>query len=161
MKTRTRTRLTVTTFAAVIAATVATTAHGQDPKRAIVGTWFVNLTFRNCADGTVVGTGFAMNTFNEGGTMMGTPGAPVAASRTGHGVWAHVAGKQFSNRIMLFQYNPQTGVPIGVRLVTRTPKLDATGDQFTSTDTDQLYDPTTLAPIGPPGCATAFGRRLP
>jgi hypothetical protein len=136
-------------------------ASAQDPKRAIVGTWFVQQTFRNCADGTVVGTGFAMNTFSEGGTMLGTPGAPVAASRTGHGLWAHVAGKQFSNRIMLFQYNPQTGAPIGVRLVTRLPELDATGDQFTSTDTDQLYDPATLTPIGNPGCGTTIGRRLP
>jgi len=161
MNAMTRTVLTVTAIVTAITATFSTAAFAQDPKRAIVGTWFVTQTFRNCADGTVIGTGFAMNTFSEGGTMMGTPGAPVAASRTGHGVWAHVAGKQFSNRVILFQYNPQTGAPIGVRLVTRRPELDATGDQFTSTDTDQLYDPTTLAPIGNPGCGTTFGRRLP
>jgi hypothetical protein len=161
MKTRTCTRLTVTTIVAVMAATFATAAHAEDPKRAIVGTWFVNQTFRNCADGTVVGTGFAMNTFSEGGTMMGTPAAPVAASRTGHGVWAHIGGKRFSNRVILFQYDPQTGALRGVRLVTRRLELNATGDQFTSTDTDQLYDPTTLDPIGNPGCGTTFGRRLP
>lgn len=49
----------------------------------------------------------------------------------------------------------------GVRLVTRRPELDETGDQFLSTDTDQLYDPATLVPIGNPGCGTTLGRRLP
>lgn len=156
-----RTGMINTTLGVAMTMILTPSASAQDPKRAIVGTWLVQQTFRNCADGSVVGTGFAMNTFSEGGTMLGTPGAPVAASRTGHGVWAHVSGKQFSNRVMLFQYNPQTGAPIGVRLVTRRPELDATGDQFTSTDTDQLYDPATLAPIGNPGCGTTFGRRLP
>jgi hypothetical protein len=161
MNAGTRTLLRVTATVLAITATLTTAAHAQDPKRAIVGTWFVQQTFRNCADGTVVGTGFAMNTFSEGGTMMGTPGAPVAASRTGHGVWAHVAGKQFSNRIILFQYTPQTGAFLRMRLVTRRPELDDTGNQFTSTDTDQLYVPSTLAPIGNPGCGTTLGRRLP
>lgn len=161
MNARTSTLLKVTATVVAITAMLTTAAQAQDPKRAIVGTWFVNQTFRNCADGGVVGTGFAMNTFSEGGTMMGTPASPVVASRTGHGVWAHLAGNQFSNRVILFQYDPQTGALRGVRLVTRRPVLDATGDQFTSTDTDQLYDPTTLAPIGNPGCGTTFGRRLP
>jgi hypothetical protein len=136
-------------------------ADAQDPKRAIEGTWFVQLTFRNCADGTALGSAFGLNTFAQGGTMLGTPSAPVAATRTGQGYWTHVAGATFQNRMALFAYNPQTGALAGVRLVTRTIDVGPGPDEFRSRDTDQLYDPVTLLPIGAQGCVTGVGRRLP
>jgi hypothetical protein len=153
--------LFVSTLVALMTGSFAARAEAQDPKRAIEGTWFVQLTFRNCADGTALGTGFGLNTFSQGGTMMGTPSAPVAATRSGHGYWTHVAGATFQNRLALFAYNPQTGALAGVRLVTRNIDIGPGGDQFTSRDTDQLYDPVSLLPIGAPGCVTAVGRRLP
>lgn len=136
-------------------------AAAQDPKRAIEGTWLVELTFRNCADGTAVGSGFGMNTFVEGGAMLGEPSAPIAVFRTGHGRWNHVAGTRFANRMALFSYNPQTGALTGVRVVTRNIDVGPGPDEFRSNDTDQLYDPVTLQPIGGPGCTTGVGRRLP
>jgi hypothetical protein len=137
-----------------------TPAHAQGPSRRIEGTWFVQLTFRNCADGTVLGSAFGLNTFVPGGTMLGTPSAPPAATRTGHGVWTHAGGANFFNRMGLFAYNPQTGALIGIRVVSRN--IELTGpDGFISRDSDQLYDPATLTPIGGPGCVTGVGRRVP
>ena len=34
-------------------------------------------------------------------------------------------------------------------------------NEFTTIDTDQLYDPVTYAPVGSQGCVTGVGRRLP
>ena len=139
----------------------ATDAEAQDPRRAIEGTWFVQITFRNCADGTPVGSGFGLNTFAEGGVMLGEPSAPIAATRTGHGHWTHVGGTRFINRMALFAYNPATGSLIGVRLVTRNIDVGPGPAEFRTSDTDQLYDPVTYAPIGAPGCGTGVGRRIP
>jgi hypothetical protein len=144
-----------------VASLCPTQAAAQDPKRAIEGTWFVQLTFRNCADGTPVGTGFGMNNFIQGGAMLGEPSAPVAAARTGHGFWTHVAGSRFENRMALFAYNPQTNALTGVRVVIRTIDIGPSPDEFRTNDTDQLYDPLTFAPIGSAGCTTGIGRRLP
>ena len=161
MNSEVRKLLFVSGLVASMAGFFATAAQAQDPKRAIEGTWFVQLTFRNCADGSALAPGFSLNTFAEGGTMMGTPSAPVAATRTGHGVWTHVEGTTFVNRLALFAYNPATGALVGVRLVTRQINVGPSRDEFTARDTDQLYDPVTYAPIGPPGCGTGIGRRLP
>ena len=147
--------------AVLISAMLSTPAAAQEPSRAIEGTWFVQLTFRNCADGTAVGSSYGLNTFIPGGTMMGTPAAPPAAIRNGHGVWSFVGGTRFFNRMGLFAYNPQTGALIGLRVVTRNIELGPGPGEFTSRDTDQLYDPATLAPIGPLACTTGVGRRVP
>jgi hypothetical protein len=153
--------LSVSIVLTLIAAASAARAEAQDPKRAIEGTWFVQLTFRNCADGTATGSSFGLNTFVEGGAMLGEPSAPVTVNRTGHGFWTYVGGTSFLNRMAIFAYNPQTGALAGVRLVTRNIDVGPGRDEFTSRDTDQLYDPLTFAPIGAPGCTTGVARRLP
>jgi hypothetical protein len=140
---------------------VAVTAEAQgDPKRAIEGTWFVRLTIRNCTDRTPIGTVYSLNTFADGGNMLGTPSAPVGAIRTGHGVWMYQGGPRFRNQIALFAYDPQTGALAGIRFISRTIDVGPNADEFISEDTDQLYDPATMTPVGSPGCATGAGRRL-
>jgi hypothetical protein len=161
MKLTNRRVVSVSALAVLMSALFSSRAEAQDPSRSIEGTWFVQLTFRNCDTGAVLGSGFGLNTFVPGGTMLGTPNAPPAAIRTGHGVWTHVAGTRFFNRMGLFNYNPQTGAFAGIRVVTRNIELGPGPDQFTSRDTDQLYDPATFAPIGGPGCVTGVGRRVP
>jgi hypothetical protein len=153
--------LSVCALAVLIAVMFSTAAEAQDPSRRIEGTWVVQLTFRNCVTGEVIGSGFAMNTFVPGGMMLGTPNGPPAAIRNGHGVWTYLGGTNFANRVGLWAYNPQTGAFRGLQVVTRDIELDAGGDSFTSRDTDQLYDPATFAPIGSPGCTTGVGRRVP
>ena len=147
--------------AVLISITFATDAAAQDPSRSIEGTWLVQLTFRNCADGTALSSAFGMNTFVPGGTMLGTPSAPPAAVRTGHGVWHHVAGSRFFNRMGLWAYNPQTGALLGLRVVSRNIEVGPGPDEFRATDSEQVYDPTTLVPIGAQSCITGVGRRVP
>ena len=132
----------------------------QNPARALEGTWLVQLTFRNCADGTVLRSGFGLNTFIQGGTMLGTPSSPVAAVRTGHGVWQHVGGSRFFNRMGLWAYDAQTGALLGLRVVSRNIDVGPGSDEFTASDSEQVYDPTTLGPIGPQTCITGVGRRV-
>jgi hypothetical protein len=141
-------------------ATVATAEAQGDPKRAIEGTWLVRLTIRNCSDRTPIGSVYSLNTFTDGGNMLGTPSAPVGAIRTGHGVWTSQGGQLFRNQVALFAYDPQTGALAGIRSITRNIEVGPNADEFTSEDTDQLYDPATMTPIGSPGCATGAGRRL-
>ena len=153
--------LSVCASAVFIAAMFSTPAEAQDPSRRIEGTWFVQLTVRNCATDEAVASAFSLNTFLAGGAMLGTPSLPPTVIRNGHGVWTYAGGTNFVNRVALFAYNPQTGAFAGVRVVTRNIALDATGDAFTSRDADQLYDAATFAPIGNPGCTTGVGRRVP
>jgi hypothetical protein len=136
-------------------------SEAQEPSRAIEGTWLVQLTFRNCADGTALSSAFGLNTFLPGGTMLGTPSAPPAAVRTGHGVWRHVSGARFFSRMGLWAYNPQTGALLGLRVVSRNIELGPGADEFTAIDSEQVYDPTTLTPIGAQSCLTGVGRRVP
>ena len=133
----------------------------QDPARALEGTWVVQLTFRNCADGTPLNSAYGLNTFIPGGTMLGTPSAPPAAVRTGHGVWRHEGGARFFNRMGLWAYNSQTGALLGLRVVSRNIELGPGGDEFRASDSEQVYDPVTLAPVGPVACITGVGRRVP
>jgi hypothetical protein len=152
--------LSVSALAILVSLASSTRADAQNPARAIEGTWLVQLTFRNCADGTVLRSGFGLNTFVPGGTMLGTPSSPVAAVRTGHGVWQHVGGSRFFNRMGLWAYDTQTGALLGLRVVSRNIDVSPDSDEFTATDTEQVYDPTTLAPIGAQTCIAGVGRRV-
>jgi hypothetical protein len=152
--------LSVSALTILVSLASSTRAHAQNPARALEGTWLVQLTFRNCADGTVLRSGFGLNTFMQGGTMLGTPSSPVAAVRTGHGVWQHVGGSRFFSRMGLWAYDTQTGALLGIRVVSRNIDVGPGSDEFTASDTEQVYDPTTLAPIGAQACITGVGRRI-
>lgn len=160
MNAKVKTLLSVSALAILVSLVSSTRADAQNPARALEGTWLVQLTFRNCADGTVLRSGFGLNTFLQGGTMLGTPSSPVAAVRTGHGVWQHVAGSRFFSRMGLWAYDTQTGALLGLRVVSRNIDVGPGLDEFTSSDTEQLYDPATLAPIGGQACITGVGRRV-
>ena len=148
-------------LAALVVGWLSMPAQAENPHRRIEGTWLVQLTMRNCADETPISSGFGLNTFIQGGTMLGTPSAPPAVVRTGHGVWSHIGGDEFTNQMTLFTYNPQTGALSGLQVVSRRIALEPAGDEFSSRDIFQQYDPATLTPIGPQGCATGAGRRMP
>lgn len=155
------TRVQLQTMVAVVFVAFSASAYAQDASPRIEGTWLVQITMRNCGDDSVVGSAFGLNTFVPGGTMLAAPGGPTAAIRNGQGVWTYAGGSRFSNRFVMFAYNPQTGAFAGIRVVTRTIEVGPGPDQFRSRDTDQLYDPATLVPLGPQGCGTGAGRRVP
>jgi hypothetical protein len=152
--------LSVSALAILVSLLSSSRVDAENPARALEGTWLVQLTFRNCADGTVLRSGYGLNTFIPGGTVLGTPSSPVAAVRTGHGVWEHVGGSRFFSRMGLWAYDTQTGALLGLRVVSRNIDVGPGSDEFTASDTEQVYDPTTLVPIGPQSCITGVGRRV-
>jgi hypothetical protein len=153
--------LSVSALAVLVSLVFSMGAEAQEPSRVLEGTWLVQLTFRNCDDGTPIRSGFGLNTFVPGGTMLGTPSSPIAAVRTGHGVWRHVVGSRFFNRLGLWAYDPQTGALLGLRVVSRNIEVGPGPDEFRASDSEQIYDPTTLTPIGAQTCITGVGRRVP
>jgi hypothetical protein len=124
----------------------------------IEGTWRVQLTFRDCQTGAAGPTVPTLNTFLEGGSMIATPSASPALVRTGHGVWKHAGGRNFINTIVFFGYNPTTGAFAGTQKVTRNLELEEGSDEFASTDSFEMTDPS--GTVISSGCATATARRL-
>ena len=133
-------------------------AQSDDAANQIEGTWRVQITFRNCADGTPTGTvGQGMNTFIHGGSMIGTPSAPPVFIRTGHGVWVHEGGKSFVNRLVFFTYSA-TGVPTGRQETLRRIELGPGPDEYTSADVAANYDLAGNRVGG--ACVTGHGTRM-
>jgi hypothetical protein len=130
--------------------------HGKGSK--IEGTWRIQLTFRDCQTGAAGPTHPTLNTFLDGGSMIATPSASPALVRTGHGVWKHAGGRNFINTIVFFGYNPTNGAFAGTQKVTRHLELEEGSDEFTSTDSFEMTDPS--GTVISSGCATGRGQRL-
>jgi hypothetical protein len=60
--------------------------------------------------------------------------------RTGHGVWAHAGGRQFTNTVVLFRFNPD-GSYAGTQTVRREIAVSRDADVFTARDTVTIADP--------------------
>ena len=144
--------------AIVVLAGALVPASGSNGKgRRIEGTWLVELTLRNCQTGAAIATGTALNTFLAGGSMISAPGVSPALIGTGHGVWEHVGGRNFSNTAVVFQFNPDGSLAATVT-VRRNIELAEGSDEFTSTDTSEAVAPN--GNIIGTRCATTVGRRL-
>jgi hypothetical protein len=136
----------------------AQTNNSDSGARKLEGTWRVQITFRNCADGTPTGVvALGLNTFIHGGSMIGTPSAPPQLIRTGHGVWAQLGGQSYVNKLVFFTYSA-TGVPTGTQEVTRHIELGPGPNEFISAD---VFDVLDLGgnKVGS-GCVTGIGKRL-
>jgi hypothetical protein len=109
---------------------------------AIVGTWSVQVALANCDTGQELGPTFpALNTFLAGGSMLSDPAASPAMLRTGHGVWAHAGGRQFTNTVVLFRFNPD-GSYAGTQTVRREIAVSRDANAFTARDTATIADPS-------------------
>jgi hypothetical protein len=133
-------------------------AAGQENarnERTIEGTWRTTVTPTNCQTGAPVAPAFpGLLTFNKGGTLAGT--STVAASA--FGIWSREGGwENYSFAFTNFRYNA-SGTFIGTQTVRQTVKLGATGDEFASTGTVEIFDGNGNQ-IGT-GCAAATGTRF-
>lgn len=133
-------------------------ASGQGKSRRIEGTWRVEVTQRNCQNGAAIRTFPGLNTYLPGGALIatGASSSPALIS-TGHGVWEHAGGRNFTGTLVFFRFLPD-GTYAGTTKVTRSLELDGTGDEFTSTESIELADPN--GNVVGTGCATQIGRRL-
>ena len=137
------------------------TTRGAGPSHgamAIVGTWEVQVALANCDTGAELGPVFpALNTFLSEGSMLSDPAQNPATLRTGHGVWAHAGGWEFTNTVVLFRFNTN-GTYAGTQTVRRDITVSHDSDTFTARDIA-----TTAAPDGTVTdvrCAIGRGRRL-
>ena len=124
---------------------------------AIVGTWTVQVAMASCETGEELGPMFpALNTFLSEGSMLSDPAQNPAVLRTGHGVWAHAGGWEFTNTVVLFRFT--NGTYAGTQTVRRDITVSHDSATFTARDIA-----TTAAPDGTvvdTRCAIGRGRRL-
>lgn len=112
--------------------------HGNE--QGLVGSWNVTVTLRDCESGTPLVTFAAMNTYSQGGTMQQTavPGSGGTAL-PGHGVWSHQTGRDYFGAFQFFSLNPD-GTYAGRVIVRSAISLGQSGDDYTSTDTAEVYN---------------------
>ncbi len=125
--------------------------------RRIEGTWFLQVTLRQCDTGAEIpnSTLPALHTFLSGGAMLSNPA--TSGLSTGHGVWTHTGGDTFKNTIRLFAFTPGATLA-GIVTVARDIVLSPDGGSLTSNDVSEFRD---LAGnlIGS-RCAAVTGQRL-
>jgi len=132
-------------------------ASGQGKARKIEGTWRTSGTVINCQTGATIASFLGLNTFMQGGSMFATGASNPALTSTGYGVWEHAGGPNFTNTIVSFRFNAD-GSFAGTQKVTRQIELDASGDQFSSTNSLEIADPT--GNVIATRCSTETGHRL-
>jgi hypothetical protein len=125
----------------------------------IVGTWTLQVTLVNCQTGDPVSnvTFPALNTFLAEGSMLSDPASNPALQRTGHGVWAFAGGRNFTNTVILFRFNPD-GSYAGTQTVRRNITVSRSLDEFTARDTATIADPS--GTVIDTRCGMGQGRRL-
>lgn len=163
--------LALITAAVMLALTVvqilpAQTSEQNALGRRIEGTWRVQITLLNCQTGAVLTDPMgnplpsqpALNTFLAGGSMLSDPAVPPVLLRTGHGIWEHMGGRSFFNKVVFFRFNPMNGNYDGTVTIRRYIELGENSDEFNATDTAEAIDP--IGNVIEVRCATGVGHRI-
>lgn len=133
---------------------------GQSRSQAkrLEGTWFTQVTIRDCDTGAPVREFPALNTFAQGGTLIDTTTAAGPALRSpGHGVWDKTGGHRFRAYSLAFLFNP-TNVWTGTQTISQDIQIGDNPDEFTSTASSQIFD--TGMNLLNTFCSTAVARRI-
>jgi hypothetical protein len=93
----------------------------------------------------------------DGGSMFTTGASNPALTSTGYGVWEHAGGLSFTNTVVSFRFNAD-GTFAGTQKVTRQIEIDASGDQFSSTNSLEIADAS--GTVITTACSTETGHRL-
>ena len=141
----------------LVLAAAQNSASGQGKAKRLVGTWRTQGTVINCQTGTQLATFRGLNTFLGEGSMVANGAINPALLSTGHGVWEHAGGRDFTNTIVSFRFNPD-GTFAGTQKIKRSIELDGGGDEFTSVNSVELADPAGNVTFT--GCSTETGHRL-
>ena len=89
--------------------------------------------------------------------MLSDPAVSAAVLRTGHGVWQHAGGENFTNTLVLFRFNPN-GSYAGPVTIQREIELSQNSAELFSRDTAVAADLN--GNVLETRCAVARGRRL-
>lgn len=128
----------------------------ESEKGSVVGTWFTQVTLRNCQTGAEIRSFPALNTFNPGGTLIDTTTAVSPALRSpGHGAWEKTGDNTYSSVSWAFLFNP-AGVWTASQKITQAIKIE--NGQYASTASSQVFD--TSGNLLSAGCSTAVATRV-
>jgi len=123
----------------------------------LVGVWVTHVTRRNCETGEpLAAPGNSQNTFAKGGTLLETIGPSILRS-PGNGIWKRESGNEYSFVLRFMRFDA-AGVFVGSGVVRAAITLDETGDNYTSTATNDVLDAAENV-IGS-GCATSVATRF-
>lgn len=165
-----RTATTLGLTALLLTAAAGRAEAQADDDRAIVGTWLVQVTLRNCQSNAPLGPAFnSMVTFHADGTVTEAAATPTFApgQRTpAHGTWTRSGPRTYQQRMLaLLAFNTPAGYPVppggflaGGQTVNHTVTL-VDGNHLTSAGTNQFY--TTGLQLYRSGCSTAEAVRFP
>ena len=127
-------------------------------EQGLTGSWDVTVTARDCESGTPLFSFLAVQTYNQGGTMLTSNlGAPGIVRLDGHGVWKHIKGRQYSVAFRVLKYNLD-GTFAGKDVIRDVISLDLGSDTYTSTGTVDILDPNGNLILR--GCATTTAMRF-
>jgi hypothetical protein len=170
MKTRISKLTSGSALMAIAALTVAlsfasaqTADENQSSGPHLQGVWRTLVTPVDCVTGGELAPPFnGLFTFNKGGTMSEYGISPVimqtpALRSPGHGTWQHEQGPNYSFTFIFYRYDT-TGLFIGSQQITAALVLGASGNDFTTSSTIEIFDADGNL-IGT-GCATAAGTRF-
>ena len=109
-------------------------------EQGLIGSWDLEVTLRDCQDGSVIVRFPAMNTYNQGGTTQQTaPPEPFSTFLPGHGVWSHQTANSYSGAFRFFKLNPDGNVATKT-IVRSAISLERDGNSYTSTDTAETLN---------------------
>jgi hypothetical protein len=138
------------------------TENGREGSRSearkLEGTWYTDVTVRDCQTGVTLRTFPALNTFAEGGTLIDTTTAVSPALRSpGHGTWEKENRHSYSTVSLAFLFSP-TGVWTGTQRITQAIEVGPGGDDATSDASSQIFN--TGGTLTAMQCSAAVLRRL-
>ncbi|HEY8224879.1 MAG TPA: hypothetical protein VIG25_06345 [Pyrinomonadaceae bacterium] len=130
--------------------------EGHEPS--LVGVWVTHVTRRNCDTGEpLAAPGNSQNTFAKGGTLLETIGPSILRS-PGNGIWKREQGWNEYSYALRFMRFDAAGVFVGSGVVRAAITLDETGDNYTSTATNDVLD--AAGNVISSGCATSVSTRF-
>jgi hypothetical protein len=132
------------------------TDESQSGSDKLEGTWFTQVTIRDCNTGAVLRTFPSLGNYLPGGTSTDTTtGISPTLRSPGFGTWEKTGGQTYSAVALAFLFNP-VGTWTGMQKLSHIIRLK--GDVIDYTSTVQFFD--TDGKVTASGCATAVGHRL-
>ena len=129
---------------------------GNSKSEGLEGTWFTQVTVRDCQTNAMLRVFPALNTFHRGETTTDTTTGFSPSQRSpGLGKWEKTGPHTFGATSLAFLFTP-AGVPMGTQQLTHVIEMQGDGISFTSSVA--IFD--TAGNVLSTGCATAVGRRI-
>jgi len=103
-----------------------------------------------------------LSTYSRGGGLVTLPAGgipPPLQSSPGHGTWIHKGGREFTDTIVFFIYDP-TGQLVFTVKVHESLIVSEAGDEYNGNSSFDVFDPAGNLIPGFGGCSTVRGRRI-